>query len=325
MARRIMVVTIALALFGLVAAQTTLRLGHIRDTNHPTHLGALRFAELVEEKTEGRIRVSVFPDSKLGGISEMFVQLQLGDLDLVYGGINTLAFITGGEALEITAIPFLYRDYEHMRTALLSDFFAPILETAERQTGIKIINITGDTAPRGLSATRPIRTPEDFRGLSIRIAPSEAVIRAMERLGALPQVIPFAELYIALRTGVVDAQENGAIVVVHHRLYEVQPYYMQTDYIRDIETFYASPATWNRLSEADRQAIYEATKEAGELVTQLTTQRLAEAYEILEQNITVIREPELDLPAIRAALEGAFDDWDGTRWPEGILDRIRGL
>jgi TRAP-type transport system periplasmic protein len=315
----------ALALGSLSLAQTTWRLGHIRDTNHPTHAGALRFAELVAEKTEGRVRINVFPDSQLGGIQEMFVQIQTGDLAMVYGGINTLAFIDGGEAFEITAIPFLYRDYEHMRTALQSDFFVPIFEEAERQTGIHVINVAGDTAPRGLSANRPVRGPADFQRLRIRTAASEVVLRAMQTLGALPQQIPFADLYVALRTNVVDAQENGAITVVNASLYEVQPYYMQTDYIRDIETFYVNPDRWASLSEADRQAIVEASEEAGALVTELTEQQLAEAYEVLEATITVIRPPELDLDAIREALEGTFSDWDGTKWPAGTLDAIRGL
>lgn len=319
------IVLLAAALAGLAFAQTNIKLGHIRDTNHPTHLGALRFAELVEENTEGRVTVDVFPDSQLGGIQEMFVQLQTGDLEMVYGGINTLAFIDGGEAFEITAIPFLYRDYEHMRAALQSDFFEPIFADAEEKTGIHVVNVAGDTAPRGLSANKPIYGPDDFERLKIRTAASEVVLRAMQTLGALPQQIPFADLYVALRTGVVDAQENGAIVVVNNSLYEVQPYYMQTDYIRDIETFYVNPAVWDGLSEADQEAIHEASEEAGALVTELTEQQLAEAYATLEENITVIGPPELDLEAIREALEGTFSDWDGTKWPEGTLDRIRGL
>jgi tripartite ATP-independent transporter DctP family solute receptor len=304
---------------------TTVRLGHIRDAAHPTHLGALRFAELVREQTDGRIDIRVFPNSQLGNVQEMFTQLQTGDLDMVYGGINTLAFIDGGEALEITAIPFLYRDYEHMRAALTSDFFAPVLRDAEEATGLRIVNIAGDTAPRGLTANRPIRTPADFDGLQIRTAASEVVLRVMDRLGAVPQQIAFGELYVALSTGVVDAQENGAITVVNMSFYEVQDYYMRTDYIRDIETFYASPAFWDGLSDEDKAIIMAASDEAGELVTTLTEQQLAQAYNTLGQSITVIEEPELDLPAIRAELEGVFDDWDGDKWPAGLLEQIRNL
>ena len=77
----------------------------------------------MEERTGGRVKINVFPNSQLGGILEMFAQVKTGDLDVVYGGINTLAFIKGGDAFEITAIPFLFRDYEHMRKVMLSDEF----------------------------------------------------------------------------------------------------------------------------------------------------------------------------------------------------------
>jgi TRAP-type transport system periplasmic protein len=303
----------------------TIRLGHIRDTEHPTHLGALEFKRIVEEESDGRITVNVFPNSQLGGIQEMFAQIATGDLEMVYGGINTYGFIEGGDAFEITAIPFLYRDYEHMLSALQADFFEPVFEDAEERTGIRVMNIGGDTAPRGLTANRAIRGPEDFEGLRIRTAASEVVLRAMQGLGALPQQIPFAELYVALRTGVVDAQENGAIVVANASLYEVQDYYMKTDYIRDIETFYANPAWHDGLSRSDRNLLMRASDAAGELVTELTAEQLDSAYDLLEDNMTVIRPPELDLDAIRAELEGTYEDWDGTKWPEGLLAEIRDM
>lgn len=305
--------------------EINIKMGHIRDTEHPTHQGALKFAELVEERTDERITINVYPNSQLGGIQEMFTQVNTGDLEMVYGGINTYGFIDGGDAFEITAIPFLYRDYEHMLSALKADFFDPVFEAAEEETGVKVMNIRGDTAPRGLSANRAIREPEDFEGLKIRTAASEVVIRAMEKLGALPQQVPFSDLYVALKTGTVDAQENGAIVVANNSLYEVQDYYMKTDYIRDIETFYVNPKLWNNLSEEDQTILFEASEESGRLVTELTKERLNEAYEKLEQEITVIRPPELNLEAVRAQLEGTYTDWEGDKWPEGLLDKIRNM
>lgn len=297
-----------------------LRLGHIRETTHPTHLAALKFKELVEQKSEGRIEVKVYPNSQLGDPKEMFVKMQTGDLEMVYGGINTFAWIKGGEAFEITAIPFLYRDYEHMRKSLLSDFFQPIIEKAEKETKIKIININGDTAPRGLTTKdKPVRNADDFKGIKIRTAASPTVLAAMKALGALPQQIPFAELYMALKTGVVDAQENGALVVLSKSLYEVQNYYMKTDYIRDIETFYTGMDTWNKLSKEDQELIYQATEEAGNYETELTQEQLNTAYDTLREKMTVII-PDCD--SIREKLVGVFDEWEGVKWPEGLLEKI---
>ncbi|WP_455381240.1 TRAP transporter substrate-binding protein [Salinispira pacifica] len=297
----------------------TIRIGHIRDTSSPTHMAALKFKDLVEQGSNGRIQVKVFPNSQLGDPKAMFAQMQTGDLEMVYGGINTFAWINGGEAYEITAMPFIYKDYACMRGALLSDFFKPVMEKAEKETGITIVNINGDTAPRGLTADRPINNADDFKGLKIRTAASPTVLTAMKTLGALPQQIPFSDLYMALKTGVVNAQENGAIVVADQHLYEVQKYYMKTDYIRDIETFYAATPFWNGLSKADRDLIYKATEQAGDYETKLTQEKLATVYDTLKQHMTVITP---DMASIRAKLKGAFDSFEGSKWPSGLLAKI---
>jgi len=298
-----------------------LRLGHIRDTNHPTHLAALKFKEVLEGDSKGRFEVKIYPNSQLGGPKEMFAQMQTGDLEMVYGGINTFAWIKGGEAFEITAIPFLFNSYEHMRKFLLSDYWKPVIQKAETATGIKIVNINGDTAPRGLTTKdREVKTADDFKGLKIRTAASPTVLKAMQTLGALPQQIPFSELYMALKTGVVDAQENGVIVVATASLYEVQGYYIKTDYIRDIETFYMPLNLWNKLSKADQETIYKATEVAGNYETELTQKQLKDAYDLVSKKMKVIVP---DLASIQKKLEGAFDEYEGTKWPVGALKKVR--
>ena len=147
----------------------------------------------------------------------------------------------------------------------------------------------------------------------------------MKKLGALPQQIPFAELYMALKTGVVDAQENGVIVVATKSLFEVQKFYMKTDYIRDVETFYINPAFWQKLSEEDRNIMMDASDQAGTLVTELTRKKLQEAYDQLEGKMTVITPPELKLDEIREELKGLFNDWEGVKWPKGLLEKISAM
>jgi tripartite ATP-independent transporter DctP family solute receptor len=223
----LLVAVVALAVAAVTttaeAAKVGLKLGHIRADSSPTHKAALKFAELVAQKTGGEVEIKVFPNSQLGGILDMFTGMKAGSLEMVYGGINTLGFIKGGEVFQITSVPFLYRDYEHMRKVLLSPIFRPHLEAAEKATGVKVITMNGDTAPRELSTRdKPVKTAADFKGLKIRIAESAMVRAAMQQLGANPQVIPFADLYMALKQGVVDAQENGVIPIKNMSFYEVQ-------------------------------------------------------------------------------------------------------
>jgi tripartite ATP-independent transporter DctP family solute receptor len=330
--KRVTIAALAVLLVGALAFATgqeeqkiSMKLGHIRDMEHPTHKAALKFAELVSEYSGGRIEVKVYPNSQLGTPAEMFSQLQSGDLAMVYGGINTIAWIGGGEPYEITSMPFLYRDYDHMRRALNADFFQPVQKQVEAATGIKIVNMAGDTAPRGLSANRAVYSVNDLKGLKIRTATSETALRLWKHFGALPQQIAYADLYMALKTGVVEAQENGALVVASSKFYEVQKYYIRTDYIRDIETFYMSMALWNKLSEADRKLILKASEEAGAYETELTLKMIQDSYKTLREKLTVIEPPQLDIQSFRDSVVGLFDDWEGKKWPVGLLEKIRNL
>jgi TRAP-type C4-dicarboxylate transport system substrate-binding protein len=222
-------------------------------------------------------------------------------------------------------MPFLYRDYDHMRRALNADFFQPIQKKAEDATGIKIVNMAGDTAPRGLSANRAVYSVNDLKGLKIRTAASETALRLWKHFGALPQQIAYADLYMALKTGVVEAQENGALVVASSKFYEVQKYYIRTDYIRDIETFYMSMPLWNKLSEADRKLILKASEEAGAYETELTIKMIEDSYKTLREKLTVIEPPQLNIQSFRDSVVGVFDDWEGKKWPVGLLEKIRNL
>jgi tripartite ATP-independent transporter DctP family solute receptor len=304
------------------AAKISMKLGHIRADTSPTHKAALKFAELVGQKTNGDVEVKVFPNSQLGGILDMFTGMKAGSLEMVYGGINTYGFIKGGEVFQITAVPFLYRDYDHMRKVLNSPVLRPHIEAAEKATGVKVIAINGDTAPRELTTRdTPVKTAADFKGLKIRIAESAMVRAAMQKLGANPQVIPFADLYMALKQGVVDAQENGVIPIKANSFYEVQKYFMPTHYIRDVETFYISPEKWSALSPAQQKAVADAAEEAGNLETQLTAQDIDEATKFLAGKMTIV---EPDLGSIRRALEGVYEEqFEGKLWPKGLLRQVR--
>ena len=304
------------------AAKVSLKLGHIRADTSPTHKAAVKFAELVAQKTNGEVEIKIFPNSQLGGILDMFTGMKAGSLDMVYGGINTYAWIKGGEVFQITSVAFLYRDYDHMRRVLLSPVFKPHLDAAEKATGIKVLNMNGDTAPRELSTRdKPVRTAADFKGLKIRIAESVLARAVFQRLGANPQVIPYADLYMALKQGVVDAQENGVIPIKNMSFYEVQKYLTLTHYIRDVETFYISPAKWQALSPAQQKALLDASDEAGNLATELTKQELDEATKFLATKMTGI---EPDLASIQKALEGLYEEqFEGKLWPKGLLQQVR--
>ncbi|MFS8085579.1 MAG: TRAP transporter substrate-binding protein DctP, partial [Acidobacteriota bacterium] len=130
-------------------------------------------------------------------------------------------------------------------------------------------------------------------------------------------------LYMALKTGVVDAQENGAMVVNSSSLFEVQQYYVKTDYIRDIETFYMGGDAWKKLSDAEQAQVTKAAQAAGDYETKLLNDQMSAVYANLKTKMKVIEDP--DLASIRQALKGAFDDFEGDKWPKGLVAKIEAV
>jgi tripartite ATP-independent transporter DctP family solute receptor len=302
-------------------APQDLRLATIRAEGDPATLAAQRFADHIAEATDQRITVRVFPNSQLGDVNGIFAGLSSGQgVDMFYEGITIYPTLSGANAFTVVSVPFMWDSYEQLLGVLRSPEFTELFEQAAEQTGVRVIAVEGDAEPRALSANRPIATPADMQGLKLRIAEAPMPQAFARALGANPQVVPLSDLYLALRQGVVDAQENGAITMINQSLNEVQGYYMPTNYIRDARSWYVNDAWWGGLCAEDQEAITRAATEAGQLDTAEVEKQLGAAEEQLRSEITVV---EPDVEAFRAALEGQFDQFDGQLWPAGVLDTAR--
>ncbi|MGH3358068.1 MAG: TRAP transporter substrate-binding protein [Nocardioidaceae bacterium] len=300
-----------------------LRLATIRAESDPATLGAEKFADLVAEATDDRIQVRVFPNSQLGDFNSIFAGLSAGqEVDIFYEGISIYPTLEGAGAFTVTSVPFLWDSYEQLMKVLHTDRFTELLDEAAEDTGVRVIAIEGDAEPRALSADRPIETPEDMEGLKLRIAEAPMPQAFARALGAEPEVIEFADLYLALRQGVADGQENGAITMVNQSLDEVQEYYMPTNYILDARSWYVSDDWWNGLCSDDRKVITEAAVEAGKYNTTQAEKQLRDAEKELESTLTVVQ-PDID--AFKQALDGEFETFDGDLWPKGLLAEVERL
>lgn len=303
--------------------EQTLRLATIRADSDPTTLAAVDFAERVAEATDGLVTVEVFPNSQLGGINDLFAGMSSGqNVDMFYEGISIYNTLEGASAFTVMSVPFLWDSYDQMIDVLESERFQTLFEEAAEATGVRAIAVAGDAEPRALSANRPVPTAAEMQGLQLRIAEAPMPQAFARALGAEPQVIAFSDLYLALRQGVVDGQENGAITMVNQSLFEVQDYYMPTNYIRDARTWYISDALWGSLCQDHQEAMTEAAYAAGELATAEVERQMAEAEATLAAELEVV---EPDIESFRTALEGTFEEFDGELWPEGLLAEIEEL
>jgi tripartite ATP-independent transporter DctP family solute receptor len=301
----------------------SLRLATIRAESDPATLGAKKFGELISTATDGRIKVQVFPNSQLGDVNSIFAGLSSGqEVDMFYEGISIYPTLKGASAFTVVSVPFLWDSYEQLMGVLHSERFSGLLEKAAQDTGVRVIAIEGDAEPRALSADRPIPTPQEMKGLKLRIAEAPMPQAFARALGADPEVIPLSDLYLALRQGVADAQENGAIAMVNQSLDEVQDYYMPTNYIRDARSWYISDKLWDSVCEEDQKRITDAAVEAGKLDSAEVEKQLAAAETKLASTINVVQP---DIRAFRAALAGQFEKFDGDLWPKGLLTEVEEL
>ncbi|MBO8165024.1 MAG: TRAP transporter substrate-binding protein [Brevibacillus sp.] len=250
---------------GAAQKPVKLKLGHIAAENDAWHKGALKFAELVEQKTNGSVVVEVFPSSTLGNDRDLIEGMQLGSVDfaLVAGVLSNFY-----EPLSILELPYLFRDKEHLESVL----YGPIGEELKEEL-LKNAQLRGlqfwMRGPRELTANKKVETLDDLKGMKIRVPEIPASIAAWEAMGATPTPMAFGEVYSSLQTGVIDAQENPRALINSSKFYEVQKYLMKTDHVFGYVLLTMSDLSYNKLTPEQQKAVEEAAKEATEYENKL--------------------------------------------------------
>jgi tripartite ATP-independent transporter DctP family solute receptor len=246
-------------------AQTiVLKMGHGHSQQHPDHLGYLKFKELLEKSSSGRLKVEIYPNSQLGSEEEMAQQVKLGTLT----GLVAARYEDMSPKLYATSLPFLFRDYDHAEKALKSSIGKELAGNTEAND-MKMLAWTHSGFRQITNNARPIRKPEDLKGLKIRTPPLESVLKSMEAFGATPTPIPFGEVYTALKTGVVDGQENPYVNIFTGKFFEVQKFLSEVNYIYISSPLVVNLKFWKGLSPADQKLVETAAVESADLINSL--------------------------------------------------------
>ena len=210
----------ALPMFGARAqAVIIIKFSHVVTPDTPKGKGSLRFKELAEERTKGRVKVEVFPNSQLYKDKEEMEALQLGSVQMLAPSLAKFGPL-GVKEFEVFDLPFIFKDTPSFRAATDGPIGKALLAKLDSK------GITGltywDNGFDIMSANRPLHNVADFKGLKMRIQSSKVLDANMRSLGAIPQVMAFSELYQALQTGVVDGTENTPSNVYTQKIHEVQ-------------------------------------------------------------------------------------------------------
>jgi tripartite ATP-independent transporter DctP family solute receptor len=207
------------------AAEIKLRFAHTVSTEDTAHKAILEFVKSVKEKTAGRVEIEVFPSAQLGNDPKVLEGVRLGTIDI--GTTGNPFFTSFAPELNILDLPYLFRDYDHAYKILDGPIGRQLLDGLEKH-GLKGIGFLEIGFRNLTNNKRPVKTVEDVRGIKIRVVPNPAHVQAWKLLGAIPTPMPWPEVYLALKTGTVDAQENPVTIIHAAKLYEVQKYLSMT-------------------------------------------------------------------------------------------------
>jgi tripartite ATP-independent transporter DctP family solute receptor len=292
---------IAGALPGVAAAQVTLKLAHYAETSHPAHLAALQFAQRVEARTQGAVKVSVFPANALGSPPEQLQQVKLGVIDM---GLPTQGALDKfHKAFAVVMLPFVFEDLAHAHRVLDGPAMEWLAPLGEKEGFVLLAN--WEWGFRNLTnSRRPINAPADVKGLKVRVPPEVQLESAVEALGANATKIAFPELYMALSQGVVDGQENPIAVIAHNKFNEVQKHLALTRHAYNSMVHVISTRTWAKLNPEQRAIVKEESQAAGATMRKALAAEEAELIAKLQAQGMQVTRPEPK--AFRAAMDPAY-------------------
>lgn len=253
----------SLGAFGIAQAQTKLKWAHVYETSEPFHKYSLWAADEIKKRTNGKYEIQVFPASSLGKESDINQGLTLGTVDIILTG----ASFAGNtyKPLAVTYFPFIFRDSEHLLKYAKSDVFAELAKGYDEKSGNHIVALNYYGARNVTSsAAKPVTKPEDMKGLKIRVPDAPAYLAFPKSLGANPTPIAFAEVYLALQNGTVDAQENPLPTIEAKKFYEVQKNISLTGHIVDSLLTVVSGPVWQKLTPDEKKVFTEVMQEAAE-------------------------------------------------------------
>lgn len=283
----------------------SLNLGHVAIETTPIGRGADYFAKLLDEKTNGRITVSVFPNSQMGGNREMIEQLQMGTLHFC---APSCAFLGGfTEKTALFDLPYLFTSEEGAWKVFDSEVGQAILADLD-DAGIKGLGWFA-MGWRNVTCNKEVHSPADMAGMKIRVMENQMHIDHFNALGCSAIPMSFSEVYTALQQGVIDAQENPYSQIDTQRFYEVQKYLIETQHIYDPVPLIASKVWWDTLDEEDRAIINECFVEALAYERGLVGEidgGIRQRFED-EKLITVVELTDEERAAFRAAAQPVYD------------------
>ncbi len=298
----------------LASAQTKLKWAHVYETSEPYHKWSVWAGEEFKKRTNGKFEIQVFPASSLGKESDINQGLQLGTVDIILTGASFAS--NSYPRLAVSYYPFTFRDADHVIKYGKSDVFKELTEGYKKATGNTVTALTYYGA-RHATSNKLFKNCDEMKGLKMRVPDSPAYTALPRACGANPTPIAFAEVYLALQNGTVDAQENPLPTIDAKKFYEVQKHIILTGHISDALLTVISATTIAKLSPAEQKILADVTQEAAVNATADIRKREGELVEEFKKkgiNVVTVDRNDFQQRVLKAisfeSMKLDKKDWD---------------
>lgn len=274
--------------------------------SHMYTQGAQKFADLIKERSSGRIQITVYSDGQLGkGERELLEALQQGTVDLYAGSTGPIGGFS--PSMLIVDIPFLFRDYTHVDKVLDGPIGKQLLDDLEK-ANLKGLAFWENGFRNLTNSKRPVKLPEDAKGLKIRTMENKVHITAWKEVGAIPTPMAWAEVYGALQQKVVDGQENPVAVISTSKLNEVQSYLSMTQHVYSPAPIIMSLKKWQAMPKEDQDLFVKTALEVAPWQRKLGRDSEEKMLaDLAQKNMSIVK--DVDKAAWQKAMQPAFEEF----------------
>ncbi len=271
---------------------TVIKLAHGLDPTHPVHISMVYLSKLVEERSDGKMRIDIYPSGQLGTERECIELLQIGSLGMTKVSASVMEGFT--PLFKVYNLPYLFRDDSHRFKALEGEIGEKLLLETEKYRIRGLVYL--DAGSRSFyTKNKPILSPADLTGLKIRVQESTTSIKMLQALGGSATPIAWGELYTSLQQGVVDGAENNPPTFHISRHYEVCQFYSLDEHTSVPDVLIISTVVWNGLSDEQQQLLLHAAKDAAEYQKEIWHIATDEALAQVEKAGVKIYRPDKSL------------------------------
>lgn len=269
--------------------QKTIILAHAMHLSHPVSVAMDRMAELLDQYSDGNLKLEIYPTGQLGGERELLELVQFGTIGMTKVSAGSLENIV--PEMRVFSLPYLFRNSDHMANVLWGEVGEDMLETG---TKYKLKGIAYyDAGSRSFyTKDTPISSPDDLSGMKIRVMPSAMATKLIRTLNASPTPLAYGELYTAFQGGIVDAAENNPPSFYTSRHYEVCSYYILNEHTTIPDVLVLGTHIWNTLSDQEKEWLRRAVDDSVELQRTLWKESVEESYRVVEEAGVEIIHPD---------------------------------